>query len=254
MSAPPFQSLSESRHAHHGEPASARVHPVIRVICFLVFASCLALGGPVQLLLGGGVLGVCYLLWFRDFTASGARMVFRIRWLLLALMGIYGWLTPGRALLPAADGWVAAAFPTQEGLAAGAFRALALIMIVLAVNALLRSTDRGALLSAIYRLCGPLRAVGISPERLAVRMVLTMEAVEHVRGLVSRSLAEAGGVLRTLPNAGAFVSGLVREVDRQAAHQPCGTVTLVVDRRPALWQWLYPIALGSLLYGGGLLM
>lgn len=229
------------------------VHPLIRVLCFLVFAACVAPGGGAQLLLGGAVLAAAYAWPWRGYAGYGLTMVLRIRWLLIAIVGIYGWSIPGQPVL-AANGWSAAALPTQEGLGAGAVRALALIMIVLAVNALLRSTSREQLMSAIYRLCSPLRLIGLSPERLAVRMVLTMDTVDHARGLVSRSLADAGGVLRTLPSVGRFASGLVREVDRRAAGEPCTVVTLVVGAQAPAWQWLYPVLLWALLSGSGLLI
>lgn len=252
MPAPLSHRHSDSAVTRGDRPFSCGVDPLIRVICFLVFAASLALGGPTQLVSGGALLGVLYLGPLRRHAAPGGRMVFRIRWLLLALLVIYGWFTPGQPLV-ASHGWAATVMPTQEGLAAGATRALALVLIVLAVNALLRSTPRDDLLSAIYRLCSPLRVVGLSPERLAVRMVLTMDAVDQVRRLVRDALDEAGGVLRTLPTVGSFASELMREVDGRAARAPGAVITLVVGRRPPLLQWLYPAVLWALLSAGGML-
>ena len=49
-------------------------------------------------------------------------MVLRLRWLLLAIVLVYGWWTPGISLLPAFGAWS----PTTEGVVAGFLRILSL--------------------------------------------------------------------------------------------------------------------------------
>src|SRR3569833_1869436 len=147
------------------------MHPVIRLVCFMMLSLALAVGGWLHLLLGALVAAVL-------FARAGAAawvtimpMMRRMRWLWLSLAAIYFWLTPGVAVVPVPDAW-AAWVPTVEGLALGALRIAALDLMVVPAGLLL------------HLLTAPLGLFGVSRERAAVRVALTLAAVAEVRSEV----------------------------------------------------------------------
>ena len=60
-----------------------------------------------------------------------------------------------------------------------------MVLIVAAVNALLQRTDRDALLSSMYWLAAPLGWLGVSRERLALRVALVFETLPAVQESVA---------------------------------------------------------------------
>jgi len=119
------------------------MHPVIKIILFLIYAAAVAFGGATILLAGAVLVLALYL--------PGPRE----RLLLL--------FTPGRLLFSA---WPWG--PTVEGLAGGGQRIASLVL-------------RPALISAILWCLMPLAWVGLPRERLAVRIALTLDAVDSVQ-------------------------------------------------------------------------
>lgn len=229
------------------------MHPLIRVSCFLVFAALLATGGPSRLSVAAALIAGIYLFLPRDVLRSALTMNHRLRWLFLSLLIVYGWFTPGTPLWESAGvaSWLTALLPSVEGLQAGLARAFALVLIVFAVRVLLFSCTREELLAAVYGLSWPLAAFGLARERLALRMVLVMDAVEEARALVGERLAlRARGVPR-LPAIGAFAAGLIGEIGARAGRRAGEPVDLVLAGAPPLWQWIYPLALGLGLYAAG---
>src|SRR3569833_434262 len=159
------------------------MHPVIRLVCFMMLSLALAVGGWLHLLLGALVAAVL-------FARAGAAawvtimpMMRRMRWLWLSLVVIYFWFTPGVAVVPVPDAW-AAWVPTVEGLALGALRIAALALMVVTAGLLLHFTPREQLFAALHWLTAPLGLFGVSRERVAVRVALTLAAVAEVRSEV----------------------------------------------------------------------
>ncbi|MFN2310189.1 MAG: hypothetical protein ABR553_10745, partial [Gammaproteobacteria bacterium] len=109
------------------------MRPPVRILSLLILAAALASGQPWVLACGGVILVLGVLLIHRQRMGFDWRallgMLYRIRWLLLAILVLYGWFTPGTAWLPALGGWS----PVQEGLYQGLLRAAALLCIVAAV-------------------------------------------------------------------------------------------------------------------------
>lgn len=153
------------------------MHPLIRVVCFLVFSASLAFGNGMDLLCGGLLLAAAYLSTSPRLLLPAVRMVSRLRWFLLSILIVYGWFTPGQPLLGAESARFAELWPSREGMEAGLLRAALLMAIVAGANLLLRTTSREQLLLAVYSMARPLALCGVSRERLAVRMVLVIEAV-----------------------------------------------------------------------------
>src|SRR3569623_3263792 len=159
------------------------MHPVIRLVSFMMLSLALAVGGWLHLLLGALVASV---LFARAGAASWATimpMMRRMRWRWLSLVGIYFWFTPGVAVVPVPDAWVAWV-PTAEGLALGALRIAALALMVVTAGLLLHLTSREQLFAALHWLTAPLGLFGVSRERVAVRVAWTRAAVAEVRSEV----------------------------------------------------------------------
>jgi energy-coupling factor transport system permease protein len=98
----------------------------------------------------------------------------RTRWVAFSLLLIYAWATPGRAVL----GGMGVLSPTWEGLLDGAMQLARLLCALAGLAVLLSSLTRGQLVGGLYTLTAPLRLLGLSRERFAVRLALTLEYAE----------------------------------------------------------------------------
>ncbi|MBK8162623.1 MAG: hypothetical protein IPK65_05600 [Gammaproteobacteria bacterium] len=223
------------------------MHPLIRVVCFLVFSASLAFGNGMDLLCGGLLLAAAYLSTSPRLLLPAVRMVSRLRWFLLSILIVYGWFTPGQPLLGAESARFADLWPSREGMEAGLLRAALLMAIVAGANLLLRTTSREQLLLAVYSMARPLALCGVSRERLAVRMVLVIEALDPVRRIVTEQMAAAPGGRPDLRTAGRFASGVMQNVVREAEAVAGGSVQLSGHDTPPA-QWIYPALLAGLFY------
>jgi energy-coupling factor transporter transmembrane protein EcfT len=131
-------------------------------------------------------------------------LVRRSRWLLLAMLLMFGWLTPGTPL-PGIPG------ASREGLLLAADN-LERFLIALAVVALILSAlPPVQLVAGIRSLLAPLVPLHISRDRIAVRLALTLQEVESSRHAGVEVRDPVAGVL-TLPTpafgASDFLLGL----------------------------------------------
>ena len=205
----------------------------------------MALARPVLLATGSALLLLLYLLAGFPRMDVLLQMLRRLRWLLLAIFVVYGWWTPGAAALPALGNWS----PSSSGLYAGLFRGMALATIVAAVHLLLQLTPRAQLLPAVMQLLRPVCSRAMR-ERLAVRSVLSIEAVALVQPVVSASLEQQ----RLRPGGFAALGEAARSVyDRvleRAAQADTAAIEIAELTNPPLWQWLIPLVLAASLYPG----
>ena len=219
------------------------MHPLIRVVALLIFIAGLALARPALLSAGFVLLLLLYLLTGFPALRVLLRMILRLRWLLLAILLVYGWSTPGVSLLPAGSVWS----PTIEGLSLGLLRILSLLMIVAAVHLLMQVTTRGQLLPAIMQLIKPVTTV-TARERLAVRILLSIEAVTQVQALVSEALTKQPLKNHRLSTLGVAARTLYTSVLNKAALAGADAIEIGEPESPPLWQWLVPVALSAVIY------
>lgn len=216
------------------------MHPLVRVVVVLVFVAGMALAQPLLLLAGGLSLFLAFSL--AGFPALPALlgMVRRLRWLLLAIVVIYGWWTPGEFLITDMGGLS----PTQQGLEQGFRRVAALICIVSAVHLLIQITERGQLLSALLLITGPFLQAQ-AKQRFAIRLLLTLEAVGQVQQLVRDVLREKPESRRGLSRVVFYLQTLyVTTLER--ATQATGTqIEFVEPVMPPFVQWLLPTLLAA---------
>jgi energy-coupling factor transporter transmembrane protein EcfT len=162
------------------------MHPFVRIVCLMAFAVALQLAHPLELLAVGGVL-LASLPWSGG-AATFIKLMRRARWLLLSLLLIYAYATPGEYLSAVPEAWA----PTWEGLQSGLLQAGRLTAMLAALAILLARSTREEIMVGIYLLLQPLRVLGVSPERFAVRLWLTLHYVETMPDGVIHRLRQHG--------------------------------------------------------------
>ena len=218
------------------------VHPVIRIVVFLVVASFLASGQYFAMLLSAAALTFLILRSSIAVHRAALQMLRRMRWLLLSMLIVYGWFTPGEALWPA----LGAATPTVAGLLEGLQRAAALVLMALAAQQLISGLAPPQLLAALLWLSKPLQVFGLARERLALRLMLTLEAVPRLTRLMTADLY-AGLTGNVVSRFGQIAARAFCCALQQADQQVGRTVDRVDASRPPWYQWLYPLALTGVL-------
>ncbi len=148
------------------------IHPALLIMswCLLV-----ALMQRVELtslvLIAGVILAVSAYVAADKFL----QLLRRTRWVLLSLVVIYAYATPGQALLPMLGDWS----PVREGLIDGAGQLLKLLAALASLAILLEKLPRIQLIAGLYRLLMPVKFLGISRERCAIRLALTLHYAEE---------------------------------------------------------------------------
>lgn len=152
--------------------AMAQIYPATKILLWLGFAITVQVLGVAPLALLSVALA-SLLLAGHDFRAL--LMIRRARWLLLSLLLVYSFATPGDSLLPALGTFS----PSLQGVQGGTMQAWRLILLLLALGLLLSSCPKNSLLSGLYTLMRPFRAAGIDADRIAVRLWLTLQYAEQ---------------------------------------------------------------------------
>ena len=219
----------------------SNVHPVLRIVCFIILSLFLALGDVVQLSVATIIVAMLYVTTLQEESLAGLwPMLRRMRWFFLSIFIIYAWFTPGTPLLPSIDvSWL----PTISGVLEGGHRLMALVLIIAAVHWLLFVTKRDQLVSALYWLVAPVQLFGFSRQRFAVRLALTLNRVVEVQDLVSNKVQQAGVTKGDVKAYAAATATIAEEVIRRAEQSPCEQIEIDVADRPTGWQWALPILL-----------
>lgn len=221
------------------------MHPGIRVLCLILFGSILSLQGLSALLPAIILIGLVYVFTSVQHLFSSLVMLKRLRFLFISLALIYFWFTPGAPLFETWGNWS----PTVEGLWLGSLRILILVLIVLAVHLLLRTSSREELLSAILWVAAPLQWFGIKYQRLAVRLTLVMRIIDQVmhEPKVVRETKQTGeNKLDSL--VGLFGFHYARVLKR-ADSEPLEQIKIDFVTAPPLRQCFYPLFLVLCLLG-----
>ena len=209
----------------------------------LLFTAAMATARPELLAGGAALLLLLYVLAGNPSPATFLLMVKRLRWLLLAILLVYGWWTPGDNLWPG----IAALSPTIDGLFLGLLRIMALLAIVTAVHLLLQSTSREQLLPAIMQLIRPLTTQRMR-ERIAVRTLLSIEAVTQVQSIASDVLREHPVTTRKFTNIARSSRLLYKNVLDRAALAGDTLIEVNELASPPWWQWIIPLAMSGVIF------
>ena len=117
-------------------------------------------------------LGLLFAAWLS--LGKLMQLVRRTRWIMLSLLIIYAYSTPGQPLLEALGAWS----PSREGLNDGVQQLTRLLAALAALAILLGGLHRTQLIAGLYTLFAPLQWIGVSRERVAVRLALTLQYAE----------------------------------------------------------------------------
>ncbi|MBM4189993.1 MAG: hypothetical protein FJ210_04655 [Betaproteobacteria bacterium] len=151
------------------------IHPAARITVYVFLAVLVPLLPAI--LIPWLTLVVLALHWPR--RRSLLQLLRRTRWLFLMLFVSYAWVLPGEPLWLALGAWT----PTVEGVAAGLLQATRLLLLLSLLDLWVLALDTPALLTGLLSLIYPLRRLGVDAERIAVRLALTLRAMENPPGL-----------------------------------------------------------------------
>ena len=102
------------------------------------------------------------------------RLLRRVRVLMLAILILFGWFTPGEALLVQWPQWS----PSREGLMLAVLHGGRLLVVVSAVALLLERLSLERLVGGFYSLCRPFSLIGLRASELALRLMLVLRFVD----------------------------------------------------------------------------
>jgi energy-coupling factor transporter transmembrane protein EcfT len=151
--------------------AGGMPHPAAIILLWLFLAIALQSLNVLALLCAGFMLTAVAL---RLSASRLYTLLRRTRWIMISLLLIYGYVTPGESL------WAQAGSlsPTQEGLFDGLLQLGRLVFALAGLSIVLSLLTQQQLMGGIYALAHPLRHLGISSERIAVRLALTLHYAE----------------------------------------------------------------------------
>ena len=218
------------------------MHPVIRIVSFVVLSAFLALGDTANILIAAVILGFLHFKLDAPVRQAVWRLLRRMRWLFLSIAVIYLWFTPGKPLI-FGDAAFAAWLPTLDGVRLGALRISSLALMAAAAGMLLSVTSREEILGALRWLTAPLRRLRFPDERFAVRVALSLEAVTRMQSRVPAALAAAGDAAGASARIGAVAAALFDTVMREAEAADCAPISLPAHSSPPLIQWGAPALL-----------
>lgn len=148
-----------------------KFHPAAQILTWCLLVAALQVLTPGGLLIAAGlVLPAAVLASPHKFV----QLLRRTRWIMLSLLLIYAYSTPGQPLLD----WMGVYSPSREGLGDGVLQLSRLVATLAGLAILLQRLHRQQLVAGLYTLLLPLRLFGLSRERIAVRLALTLHYAE----------------------------------------------------------------------------
>src|SRR5574340_189384 len=148
-----------------------KFHPAVQILVWCLLVAVMQVLASGLLLLAASLVLLCAIAVSRH---KFIQLLRRTRWIMLSLLLIYAWSTPGQAL-PDAVGMFG---PTREGLADGVLQLTRLLAALAGLAILLDRLHRQQLIAGLYTLFAPLQWLGLSRERFAVRLALTLHYTE----------------------------------------------------------------------------
>lgn len=223
-------------------------HPVLRLLSVLLVSLSLAFGWAYSLPWVALLTGLLLIFGDVDWRVMW-RACLRVRWLLLSLLLLHAYFTPGPLMWPDLEGFS----PSAEGLRSGAGQAAALLLMVIWARWMQQGLSPDTQAQALLHLLHPLALLGVPVTRFARRLSLTLHGVElvseRVRVLRITLLAEhpARGAWATLKLRADVLSGLFAEMENLVLQSP-QHAQADVDLPPWRgWDWCALVALSVFL-------
>ncbi len=147
-------------------------HPAVSISSWLIFAIAVEICAPNRL--DWLALAAAILLISREALQRFLRLVWKARWLWLALILLYAFTMPGVYL------WSSVYSPTIEGLQMGGLRVMRLMLMLAALARLLVELTPRQLAGGLYLLAAPLEWFKFDRRAFAVRLALTLEQIDRM--------------------------------------------------------------------------
>lgn len=234
------------------------MHPVIRVICFLILSGFVVFGGVYELALGMLVVASVVLIKRFQSLELSLRIIKRMKLFFISILVLYLWFTPG---VPVIDISVPGV-PTIEGIKTGLLRVLSLVLIIFAVNYFVTAIARTKLVEAIVWLLYPFKWLGIDNKTIALRIALVLELIPRVQNIVldvkqdyqeqtltspaDKQLPFTKKLIAKLSMLSRLVELLFARVVDEAINMPQEKIELAASSNPPIVQWGIPIVLTGL--------
>jgi len=155
----------------------------------------------------------------------------RLRWLFLSLFILNLWFSSPIFT------WQ----PEINNLLLAIERVAALILVVLAAHLLITTTTTQTIVAALLWWLMPLNKIGLTTERLAVRIALVLDTVQVVQNTYIESSFPTNQ--NPLNQISERVANLFNQVLTYAEQVPLQTLEISKLQSPPLWQWSYPLFL-----------
>jgi len=211
------------------------LHPATQILIWCVLVTVTQFLPPAGLLASGGMLLVIAFILSRH---KFIQLLRRTRWIMFSLWLIYAYTTPGQPV----SVLLGAFSPRLEGLQDGLLQLMRLLMALAGLAILLERLHRQQLIAGLYSLFAPLKWLGLSRERLAVRLALTLHYAE-VAVLRSQSgqdrlhlLKAENGEAMTENKVGLPAREAVRTMELPVFHFSRVDVLLLVTAVLLLWR------------------
>ncbi len=146
-------------------------HPAAQILVWVLLVAAIQAQLPVVLLVTTVLVVLCALRWAKQ---KFIQLLSRTRWVMMSLLLIYAYSTPGDSLLSALGMFD----PSREGLSEGMLQLARLIDALAGLAILLERMQHKQLIAGLYTLFIPLQWLGFSRERFAVRLALTLQYAE----------------------------------------------------------------------------
>jgi len=175
------------------------MHPLTKILCFILVLLLISMLDNLMLF---SLMMLSFVMVLSLRVSTFLHTVRRMRWLLLSILVIYAFGTPGE-LIPAFSVNFA---PTYEGLQSGLVQIEKLLIALAALSLLLTSSPREQMMLGLYMLLIPFRFAGLNIERFAARLMLTLNYVEELaakdkNNFSFRQLDEIDASIESLPQA-----------------------------------------------------
>lgn len=154
--------------------SSVPLHPASLIMIWLAFALCIPWLRTADLAVMAALFSIPLLI---RRSPEFLKLLRRTRWLMISLVLVYAFATPGAAALPL----LGAYGPSREGLLSGGLQALRLVALLAGLAVLLAAMPRNRILAGLYFLFRPLARAGVDVDRAAARIWLTLHYAEQTK-------------------------------------------------------------------------
>lgn len=201
------------------------MHPVIRIACFILLVMGLAMS---KWLLYFSSLPLLILFWYYANWQSLLQLLKRLRWLLVSLFVLHLWFHGADVNL----------IPSQAGLLIAIEKTFVLILMITTAHLLLAVTPIDDLIAAIQWW---FNLLGFNAQKLAIRLALTLETLNHVHELYQQQTkCDTSNPIAQISQR---TTDLFQAVAQRAEQASLSQLEITQLPAPLLWQWMYPISL-----------